>query len=251
MTPITPQKNSQPRLGVSAPWIDGLVNARDLGGLMRADGGLTPTGVFVRAEALDEVTARGWEQLAAHGVRAIIDLRRPKERSGAPPAGFTVARVDLDGDDAAFWGPREADGTWGTPLYYLDYLASQGARMREALDALAAAPDGGVLFHCAAGWDRTGLMAAMLLRAVGVTTEAAAVDYAASFDNADAYEALHGRSSHAAMRLGLLRELGRTPRSAFGEVYEGIDPLAWFEAAGVSAATRAAVCSWRGALAAP
>ena len=43
--------------------IDGLANVRDLGGLERSDGSTTPSGVFVRAERLDRVTAQGWQGL--------------------------------------------------------------------------------------------------------------------------------------------------------------------------------------------
>lgn len=55
--------------------IAGLANARDLGGLARKGGGVTPAGVFVRAERLDLVDAAGWQSLWSIGVRTVIDLR--------------------------------------------------------------------------------------------------------------------------------------------------------------------------------
>ncbi len=82
--------------------IDGLANARDLGGLDRVDGSTTPTGVFIRAESLDRVTPSGWERLSAHGVRTVIDLRRPHERTGEIPDDVRRINVDLDGDNQAF-----------------------------------------------------------------------------------------------------------------------------------------------------
>jgi protein-tyrosine phosphatase len=51
------------------------------------------------------------------------------------------------------------------------------------MNAIAAAPEGAVLFHCHAGKDRTGLIAALLLRLAGVPIEDVARDYALSADN--------------------------------------------------------------------
>jgi protein tyrosine/serine phosphatase len=48
----------------------------------------------------------------------------------------------------------------------------------EALAAIARAPDGAVLVHCAAGKDRTGLISALLLGLVDVPAETIAADYA-------------------------------------------------------------------------
>ncbi len=92
--------------------INGLANARDLGGLERVDGTTTPDHIFIRAERLDEVDASGWEALLAYGVRTVIDLRRPDESSGEVPSPLAHVRVDLDGDDVGFWAPYEADGRW-------------------------------------------------------------------------------------------------------------------------------------------
>jgi len=228
--------------------VEGLANARDLGGLERRDGSVTPTGVFYRSDMLDRVTPAGWRALRELGVRTVVDLRRPEERAGVEPHGIEVVPADLDGDDDEFWAPYEADGRWGTPLYYLPHLTGNPHRMRAVLDAIAAAPDGAVLFHCAAGWDRTGLVSAMLLRSLEVTPEAAVADYLRSFENAQAMEALHGRPSHVPQRLGVLSGFGHTPDSAFCAAYTGIDVDAWFAAADVAPATRTAVRTWRGAV---
>ena len=53
---------------------------------------------------------------------------------------------------------------WGTPLYYLAHLQALPDRLALVLNAIADADDGAILFHCSAGWDRTGLVAAVLLR---------------------------------------------------------------------------------------
>lgn len=226
--------------------IAGLANARDLGGLDRQDGTLTPTGVFLRTEMLDRVDASGWEKLRCYGVRTVIDLRRPAENTGEIPKNIRHLRVDLDGDEAEFWAPYEADGRWGTPLYYLAHLRELPHRLADALRAIAAADDGAILFHCAAGWDRTGLVAAVLLRALDVTADAAVVDYLASFSNADAMAALHGRSFEVEERQEILDRFGHTAESAFRDMYENLDLDEWFDEAHVDAETRVAVETWRG-----
>ncbi|GAA3659301.1 tyrosine-protein phosphatase [Microbacterium marinilacus] len=226
--------------------IEGLANVRDLGGLKRSDGSVTPRGVFVRAEALDRLTPAGWDRLSAHGVRTVLDLRRPHERTGAVPAGIARVCLDLDGDDEAFWSPLEADGRWGTPLYYLAHLRELPDRLAAVLDAIASAPEGAVLFHCGAGWDRTGLLAAVLLRALDVTEDDAASDYLASFANAAAMTAVHNRSFDAEERLEVLARFGHTADSAFRAAYRDLDLDEWFDLADVAPKTRLAVTTWRG-----
>lgn len=228
--------------------VAGLANVRDLGGLERHDGTTTPAGVFLRCETLDRVTAEGWGSLRGLGVRTVIDLRRPDERTRSVPDDIDLVAADLDGDEPAFWAPFEADGRWGTPLYYGSHLAELPHRMRTALDAVATARDGAVLFHCGAGWDRTGLLSAVLLRAVDVTADSAVFDYVRSFENADAMDALHGRSSHVEERRGVLDRYGHTPDSAFRAAYDAIELDQWFATAEVAPATRAAIRTWRGAI---
>jgi protein-tyrosine phosphatase len=229
--------------------VDGLANARDLGGLERNDGTWTPARVFFRTEALDRVTDEGWHDLRGLGVRTVIDLRRPEERTRNVPDDIHIVDVDLDGDEQDFWAPIEADGRWATPLYYLAHLAELPHRMRAVLDAVAAASDGAVLFHCGAGWDRTGLLSAVLLRSVDVTTDAATADYVRSFQNAEALAALHGRASQLDVRLEVLARFGHTPESAFRAMYDSLDVDGWLASADVAPATREAVRTWRGAVA--
>lgn len=228
--------------------INGLANVRDLGGLDREDGTLSPEGVFVRSERLDLVDTEGWRALISYGVRTVIDLRRPEERTGQIPASIKHVHVDLDGDDETeFWAEYERDGRWGTPLYYLAHLQSLPHRLALVLDAIAAADDGAILFHCSAGWDRTGLVAAVLLRALGATEDAAVADYLGSFANANAMTALHERSFEVEGRQRVLRRFGHTAESAFRQTYANLDLDPWFRTSNVEPSTRVAIETWRGA----
>ncbi|SMQ61600.1 tyrosine-protein phosphatase [Agreia sp. VKM Ac-1783] len=227
--------------------INGLANVRDLGGLDREDGTMSPEGVFVRSERLDLVDTEGWTALTAYGVRTVIDLRRPDERTGQIPASIKHVHVDLDGDDETeFWAEYERDGRWGTPLYYLAHLHSLPHRLALVLDAIAAADDGAILFHCSAGWDRTGLVATVLLRALDVTEDAAVADYLGSFANANAMIALHERSFEVEGRQEVLGRFGHTAESAFRDMYANLDLDSWFSTSNVEASTRVAITTWRG-----
>jgi hypothetical protein len=57
----------------------GTYNARDLGGLAIRGGGRTAAGEIVRSDSLQGLTAQGWEEVEAFGVRTVVDLRNENE----------------------------------------------------------------------------------------------------------------------------------------------------------------------------
>ena len=166
---------------------DGCVNVRDLGGLPTADGRVTARGVLVRADNVRRLTGRGWADAWSYGIRTILDLRSDGERSGdaAVPREFHVATVslfaDFDGDPAyraelvqrvGGRGAREANR-----VLYTEALQRNRPSFRAAFEATADTPEGGVLVHCAGGKDRTGVLAALLLRLADVPLHVVAADY--------------------------------------------------------------------------
>jgi protein-tyrosine phosphatase len=160
---------------------DGCRNVRDLGGLPTAGGGRTRWGAAVRADALDRLTATGWAALETHGVRTVIDLRNDDERGPhvAPrPTALRTVHLPLDGiEDREFWDVWATGPQFATPLYYGPFLERFPDRAAAVIAAFAHAPSGGVAFHCAAGRDRAGLIALLLLALVGVRPEDIAADY--------------------------------------------------------------------------
>jgi len=111
---------------------DGLVNARDLGGLRRRDGTRTPHGVFFRSDNVDRLTPAGWEQAARAGIRTVVDLRQPSERKcdvATRPDWVATVEVDLDGlENQAVWKDYWDNGLVGTALPYLPHLAAMPER---------------------------------------------------------------------------------------------------------------------------
>jgi protein-tyrosine phosphatase len=237
---------SEPRTVV----VDGLANARDLGGLPRSGGGVTPSGVFVRSERPDRVVDDGWAVLRDRGVRAVLDLRQPEERSthrAAVPDDLADLHVDHDGlEHAAFWAGYWENGLVGTPLYYLPHIDALPERTVAVLSAIASAPPGGVLFHCAGGRDRTGLIAAILLTIAGVEDDAIVADYLETIANADAMAIGQGRPSGEPAVAALLTSLGTTSEEAFRTFLAGLDVDALL--ARLPDHEADALRTWRGAL---
>jgi protein tyrosine/serine phosphatase len=80
-------------------------------------------------------------------------------------------------------GDAQPDAATETRAVYLEFLERFPNNFAAALEAIATAPEGGVVIHCVGGKDRTGLVAALVLRLVGVPTADVASDYALSEAN--------------------------------------------------------------------
>lgn len=165
----------------------GCSNIRDIGGLALEGGGVTRFGVVLRADNVRNLAPAGQRALLDYGVRRVIDLRWQEELDEDPDTDlpvevvhvplFGVHRPESRYARFARIAAEVDDGAGFTRRLYGDYLDEFPDRFASALDAVASAP-GPVLFHCTAGKDRTGLVAALLLRVAGVGIDAVADDYA-------------------------------------------------------------------------
>lgn len=235
--------------------VDGLLNARDLGGLPMTDGRTTPTGVVFRSENLDRVTPDGWDALHAAGIRTVIDLRQPSEVARSVEAGATrpdwLTTVAIDHDhlaNEAFWADYWSTGLVGTALYYLPHLEAMPERTGAVLAAIVDAGPGGVLFHCAGGRDRTGIVALALLAVVGVEPGAIVDDYLETMVNHPALMAAAGRPDEEARIEELCRAHGTTNADAFRAAVAGFDVDRFVARSGLTASGLEALRTWRGAL---
>ncbi|WP_424184837.1 tyrosine-protein phosphatase [Actinokineospora sp. G85] len=213
------------------PGWPGFVNTRDLGGIPLTGGGTTAYGVFTRSA---DPAGGDWDAARAAGVRTVVDLRWPSERGLSIP-GVTVVHVDLDDSaDVAFWDDLRATGAFGTPLQYRPFLAAKAAKVAEVFSALAAAEQG-VVFHCALGRDRTGLVALLLLSLAGVPAEVIADDYELSTAALSPFFTSQGRDDHGPFIANLLAERGVTAREVILDVLRDLDAAKYLLDAGVSA----------------
>jgi protein-tyrosine phosphatase len=167
---------------------DGCLNVRDLGGHPTEDGRETRFGRIVRADLIRRLSEEGWNALVDYGVRSIVDLRHQEELDAdEPPRELPVGveHVPLFPDPASHHWPEidalarpAGAGAPGTRVVYRELLRRFPDRMASAVTAVATAPEGGVVVHCMAGKDRTGLLTAVLLRLAGVSRADIGEDYA-------------------------------------------------------------------------
>ncbi|MEV4644033.1 tyrosine-protein phosphatase [Saccharopolyspora sp. NPDC049357] len=204
---------------------NGLLNARDLGGLP-AEGGRIRWGAVVRAEHPAALTEAGWEDLWQHGVRTIIDLTGldEDETDRAPrPAGLTTVRIALDdSSDTEFWDRWEGAFSC-TPLYYEPFLDRYPLLVAEVVGAVVHAELGGVLVHCGGGRDRTGLITLVLLASLGVSAQDIAEDYAISHQRRAELCAAAGLGDDTPKIREFLARHDATERGLLDEVVNGRD----------------------------
>ncbi|WP_426504044.1 tyrosine-protein phosphatase [Dactylosporangium sp. McL0621] len=156
-------------------------NVRDLGGLPAAGGRTVRDRALVRADSLNRLTADGVAALHAHGVVRVVDLRGVDEAERWPSALAGHAMVhSLPLIDPADDPARDLPDLAPMGDVYRASIIGNGPRVAAVVAAVAAAPPGAVLVHCAAGQDRTGIVVAVLLRVAGVPDDEIAADYAFS-----------------------------------------------------------------------
>lgn len=167
--------------------IDGLVNIRDLGGLVTTDGRTVRSGRVFRSDNPKALTELGREQF--RGVvnpSTVIDLRIAVEveREGyvldehvqvvncpmMPQSGINQAQIDAGMCD------NLVDD-------YMRQIDVNGHVVAQALGLIADSGSHPVVIHCTAGKDRTGITVAMLLDILGVPHDAIVADYALTTKN--------------------------------------------------------------------
>ena len=159
----------------------GAFNFRDLGGMVTADGRRVRGGQVYRSNGLLDLSGEECDALQARcGLRTVIDLRGPVEAAGegaGPLEACGVRTVRLPLLDEEHQQPGVITDFLAR---YQGYLAHAGASVVRALEIIADETARPVLFHCTAGKDRTGVMAAVLLSCLRVPAEAIVADYSAT-----------------------------------------------------------------------
>ena len=163
--------------------LEAVHNFRDLGGYRTADGQTVRYGALFRADGLQRLTAADVETLRPLGLRTVIDLRTDREiveRGTFPRDAYPVRWHHLPVIDVT-WEPNASDGMEPADFLYeqyrsmLDYGEPRYAEAFRLLGLPGAFP---AVFHCAAGKDRTGIMAALILGMLGVPDDVIVDDYA-------------------------------------------------------------------------
>lgn len=151
--------------------VAGSHNLRDLGGLPTADGRAVRRGRIYRSDFPGFANdAEGAATVGTIGLATVVDLRRGNEAAAENVTwddhGVRYVRV-----------PLQADGVDSWHAGYQAYLSGSPDGVVAAVRHLMAPAEQPALFHCAAGKDRTGTIAALLLKVLGVPDDVVVADY--------------------------------------------------------------------------
>jgi len=155
-------------------------NARDIGGVPTRNGEMVVAGRLYRAASPHEMTAADRDLLDRLAIRTFIDLRtrweterQPYEVPGARLLNIPLAREDsvasvTERFMAGQLTNEELEDWWGLIGIY-DAPEDHAEAIGAVFEALLSVPPGeAALFHCRGGKDRTGLISALVLEALGV-----------------------------------------------------------------------------------
>ena len=160
-------------------------NTRDLGGLPTLDGKETRWQAVIRSDILNRLTDEGLQALLDYGVKTVIDLRSPQEVAKEPSVIIEGHRCPLDYLHLPLekYYPhvsaliKQAKTRGEVYCIILDHYPDA---VVEIMRAMVHAQPGGIVVHCHAGQDRTGIVAALLLSLMGVPAAIISADYAES-----------------------------------------------------------------------
>ena len=210
---------------------DVLPNLRDLGGLDTDRGSRTRGGVLLRSAAplhgdRSPVLA-GWpptEVLDLRGLDELGGVTHPLNGPRTRVHTLPLLKYPATGDATRDWSHIPDLRT-----AYLGFLQVGIPKLAKIVELVASA-DGAVLVHCAAGKDRTGVVVAVLLRAVGVSRAAIISDYEATKPSLPAIFARIPPELTAGTDPTVLQRLMGVPREAITavlDVLDGAEAGAW------------------------
>lgn len=171
-------------------WVhfDGIVNVRDLGGMIGADGKHVKEGRLLRGAVLSDASDEDIRRLSEdYHVREIVDFRMADEcirQPNRPVSGAVChsipvlepSRGEIKMDSSS---GQEPDLFSSFKRVYAKFAESEytAHAYREYFDILLNCKEGAVFFHCAQGKDRTGIAAILTLTALGVCQKDAVEDF--------------------------------------------------------------------------
>lgn len=194
--------------------VPGAVNLRDLGGHRTVDGRSVRRGMLYRAGMTQHLTPEGLQVLRERlGVRTVIDFRGDEEveKDGVGPFhehGITHRHVPVVGSTAVTPEERKArmealkaaEHDWAES--YVRIVTEMPGAYVTFFEIVAESRHIPAVFHCAAGRDRTGIAAALVLGVLGVPHDAIAHDYALTGRNLQRH--VHRFARH-------MEQMGATP----------------------------------------
>jgi hypothetical protein len=164
----------------AGPWIlvGDVVNARDVGGVTAGTAQVVE-GALYRGPPLSGLSPKGCDEFARRGIRTVIDLRVDSERGPTPVESCVAERAQVV--LAPLPVPYNVSGQ--------DYIAILNTTdsIAAAFHVLGNAASYPVYVNCTWGRDRTGVVIAIVLRALGVSREAIMDEYLLSLPSVGAF----------------------------------------------------------------
>lgn len=152
-------------------------NMRDLGGYSTKSGKVIKYDCFIRSNLPKMLSSESIREIADSGITTVIDLRSDEEISGNPNIFsnndlFKYYHVKIKGNGRLPDSPEEVYDS------YIEMIEGK-EKIGKVFHVIANA-DGGVLYYCNAGKDRTGVISALILKLLDVRDEDIVEDYIAS-----------------------------------------------------------------------
>ena len=159
--------------------LDGASNFRDLGGYPTVDDRYVRTGMVFRSGALHALTDADRERLRALGVRVAVDLRPPEEQAAEPTNApfLRIVHVPLMRGERTSDPSALANGDGYLRDRYVEIVLDRAPDIGAIFRSFVRADGLPAVIHCAAGKDRTGVVSAVLLLALGVEESTVLDDY--------------------------------------------------------------------------
>lgn len=174
--------------------LEGTHNFRDLGGYTTTDGKMVKWGEIYRSDHLGKLKESSWNFFSSLDVRTIYDLRSAEDNEREPDLLPEMAEIE------AISLPVYEEGTSRKSYYRMlrkakpedsvtyqllidanrRYIEKHNPEFSTLLKYLVTKEEGGFMYHCSAGKDRTGFTSAIILLALGVPKETVMRDYLAS-----------------------------------------------------------------------
>jgi protein-tyrosine phosphatase len=211
---------------------EGATNFRDLGGYATRDGGRTRWGLVYRSDGLQHLTDDDLDHYQQLGIRIVYDLRRDDERerlpNRVPAVAWCLMTPAYDAGMEDIDRTKVTDRRSGEALLraiYRAMLQYAGREIGTLLGGLATHTGVPAVFHCHAGKDRTGLVAALLLEALGVDRDTVLDDYelTATYRLAEHQVASFNRMIENGMAREAAAGMLGAPRWAMAETLEQLD----------------------------
>ncbi|GAB5057285.1 tyrosine-protein phosphatase [Companilactobacillus alimentarius] len=167
--------------------LEGAINLRELGGYPTKDGTTIKYNKLLRSGDISNLTANSLKYLKKYGLKYVVDFRSENEQQTWSDVSSDFYRIYSDpvypltgnGDKLA-GAINHGDYSYLGLIYQSVVLDKHGQAAYKMLFDLLLDNDQdhqSLLFHCAAGKDRTGIGALLILKALDVDNETITKDY--------------------------------------------------------------------------